>query len=382
MATFILVHGTWAKAHHWPALRDGLAIVAGAAGELCRIEELRWSGKNRTSARQRAASDILSIVQEIHSASKDEKVFIIGHSHGGSAIAYFLKEHPALANTLGGCAFLSTPFIAIRPRVEATVQFLVPSFFLLYVFSASFPYLYLKLSGGDYLSNASLLYPSAFGLAVVFGWFVYLTVRKFGNAERLLEKAHQAQTAELPPGNYLFLRCSGDEAAAGLSAAQFIAWLSMKVSRVLQLIIRPAWPITWKSVAYFTLFGLITTWWTSFTSPADRDGAIRALGMPYWLVFSLWFAYLSLVACSAAALLIFLTQAITARAFGWTELTIGFFVELAIEPLPFGPYSLVHIDWSAYPLEGKTHSWTYAHPLAIQRLQDWVKTALHRDGNS
>src|SRR5262249_22096686 len=100
MATFILVHGTWVKAAHWPALRDGIAQAASAVGEQPRFEELRWSGANRTSARQGAASDIFSLVQNIRSASINEKLFIIGHSHGGSAIAYFLKQNSTLAKTL------------------------------------------------------------------------------------------------------------------------------------------------------------------------------------------------------------------------------------------------------------------------------------------
>jgi hypothetical protein len=219
---------------------------------------------------------------------------------------------------------------------------------------------------------------------VPFWLLVCSAIRKFGNSEKLLEKVHRRQTAELPLGNYLFLRCSGDEAAAGLSFAQFIAWLSMRVSQVLQLIIRPALSGTWKGVTYFILFGLIGTWWTSFSSSADRDATISALGMPNLLVSALLIAYCLLIACSIAASVVFLAQALTSKAFGWTELTIGFFVELAIEPLPFGPHSMVHIDWSADPvgLEGFTHSWTYAHPAAIRCLQDWVKTALHRDGNS
>ena len=119
MATFILVHGTFAKAAHWPALQDGLALAARAAGEHSQFNELTWSGKNRASARQAAASEISSVVQNIQSTSRNERIFIIGHSHGGSAIAYFLKEYPCLAKTLTGCVFLSTPFIAIRPRTQA-----------------------------------------------------------------------------------------------------------------------------------------------------------------------------------------------------------------------------------------------------------------------
>src|SRR4051812_41683588 len=72
--------------------------------------------------------------------------------------------------------------------------------------------------------------------------------------------------------------------------------------------------------------------------------------------------------CSLAVVIIVLAQALTLWAFGWTELLTGFFVELSIEPLPFGAHSMVHIDWStkAPGIVGITHSWTYAHPDAIR----------------
>jgi hypothetical protein len=89
--------------------------------------------------------------------------------------------------------------------------------------------------------------------------------------------------------------------------------------------------------------------------------------LPYLLAFG-----------ALAAFSIFLAQALTAWAFGWMEFSTGFFVELAIEPLPFGAHTMAHIDWSAdaVGLEGITHSWTYAHPKAIQYLQEWIKTTL------
>ena len=132
MATFILVHGTWARAAHWPALRDGLALAASTVGEHCRFEELTWSGRNKASARQGAASEIFSLVQKIQTTSRDEKIFVIGHSHGGSAIAYFLKEYSSLAKTLSGYAFLSTPFVAIRPRAQGSLLYAVVSFVPIY----------------------------------------------------------------------------------------------------------------------------------------------------------------------------------------------------------------------------------------------------------
>ena len=118
MATFLLVHGTFAKSAHWPALQDGLAEVAHEAGEKASFKQLSWSGKNRAAARQVAASAILKSVQDIQSNSNNEKIFLIGHSHGGSAIAYFLKQYTEVAKTLSGCEAV------IRERLLAIVSYL------------------------------------------------------------------------------------------------------------------------------------------------------------------------------------------------------------------------------------------------------------------
>ena len=116
MATFILVHGTYAKSAQWPKLRHALAEAAYATGDKPVFEPLTWTGRNRARDRQAAAAAIHALVQSVQRASINEKIFLIGHSHGGSAIAYFLREHPEAAKMLAGCAFLSTPFVAIRPR--------------------------------------------------------------------------------------------------------------------------------------------------------------------------------------------------------------------------------------------------------------------------
>ena len=273
MATFILVHGTFTRAAHWPALRDGLALAASAVGEHSRFEELRWSGKNRASARQGAAAEIFSVVQKSRSTSSNEKIFIIGHSHGGSAIAYFLKEYPSLAKMVSGCAFLSTPFVAIRPRAQRNV-FLLVSLLVIYAFGASFGYIYNRWLGGDFLENPTLYLLSGYGLGAAFLGFVYLTDRKFRNSDKLLEEAHRRQTADLPPGNYLFVRSSGDEAAATLSFLQFITWLGIKISQGLEWLIRcligPALSGRWWSFIYlFALISVVSqflTWWISFPS--------------------------------------------------------------------------------------------------------------------
>lgn len=390
MATFILVHGTFARAADWPALREGLAQAASAAGEHSRFNELTWSGKNTASARQAAAFEISTVVQNIQSTSRDEKIFVIGHSHGGSAIAYFLKEYSSLAKTLSGCAFLSTPFVAIRPRTQAFRVVSAVFYFPLLTYHLIWSYIF-RYSHPD-LAPLSHLWPVYYlgtvPLAAFTGLLLF-NLRKFRNSDKLLKEARRRQTADLPPGNYLFLRCSGDEAAAALSATQFIAWLSAKLSQALELLMRPAFSShkIIRSVFLGLLGGIIS--WATLSLLGLGDEEIRRLHAATEgqfvasLAFFLFFfcvvvvPYL-LVFCTLAAFAIFLTQALTSWAFGWTELLDGFFVELAIEPLPFGAHSMAHIDWNteAPGIEGITHSWTYAHPVAIRYVQDWVKAAL------
>jgi hypothetical protein len=374
MATFLFVHGTFAKAAHWPALQDGLAEVACEAGERASFKQLAWSGKNRAAAREAAASAILKSVQDIQSNSNDEKIFLIGHSHGGSAIAYFLKQYTEVAKTLSGCAFLSTPFIAMRPRNQAIAS------------AVLFP---LMFAFGWYWNEVGL----TFEWTTVAIFLVLVSICVLVDQEAYFGKLQQTirqQTADIPPGNYFFIRCSGDEAAAALSAAQFINWLNMKASKMLVLLEPPIRPLGFlcklavgafllsaphlfwaKVMPTFAAHGGIVGYfkWATLT----EEGALMSL-----LALAVIVAACLLVLCPLLAFFIFLVQALTSRAFGWTRPGMGFLVELAIEPVPFGNHSLVNVDWNAASTgSGElAHSWTYAHPAAIRHLQNWVKASL------
>jgi pimeloyl-ACP methyl ester carboxylesterase len=406
MAAFILVHGTFAKSAHWPNLQDSLAETTRAAGDEPLFEQLAWTGKNRARARQAAASAIFTLVQRIQRTWANEKIFIIGHSHGGSAIAYFLKEHPEAAKTLAGCAFLSTPFVAIRPRREA-VRLLLMALLL-------FPCIVFVTVWGNFWSLGYQVpwdkpiatvfmydlahrpaYYFGLGIAAAIVWLVQFFFTRAG-APQKLEQSIRQQTADIPAGNYLFLRCSGDEAAAALSAAQFIAWLGIKVSPMLELLTRPllnpwrlfnpgrrvAQGVLWLVVGlilYTTIAngwlvvfpGILKSGFGYFLSPRE-DLIFIVYDLVSFVMVCLFFLYL------LGVFLIFLTQAVTSWVFGWTRLSTGFLVELAIEPLPFGEHSLIHIDWAAgsVGLDGIVHSWTYAHPVAIMHLQNWVMESL------
>ena len=153
-----------------------------------------------------------------------ERIFLIGHSHGGSAVAYFLKNHVEEASKVDGCAFLSTPFVAIRRRNNASRIIGALTFFPILIataFLGSLP------PTGRYWGLLAVAIAALLGGAV------------FARSRRSTEHSIQQQTADIPDGRYLFLRCSGDEAAAALSSAQFIAWLGAKVSALLAQQIRP-----------------------------------------------------------------------------------------------------------------------------------------------
>jgi hypothetical protein len=399
MATFILVHGTFAKFAHWPALQQGLAAAVGALGHPTHFQEVRWSGKNRASAREIAAAAISSAVEDVQSTSKTEELFIIGHSHGGSAIAYFLKYYPTLAKSITGCAFLSTPFLAIRPRLHALEVFVGLSLTLMLATAITWALANRHLLGpGPFgplelaVGMGPMYYLGILGLLIVFA-LVALVVHKANDVKRLTEEVERRQTADIPSGNYLFLRCSGDEAAAALSAMQFLAWLSVKVSRPFELLVRPG--IRKKTAAGFwgLFLGVITSlcisigWYNGFDfvvltfrdlGYAIISGNVIAALILFVITFVVIIIPFVFVLYVFTAFLILSVQAVSLRAFGWTQLSTGFLIDLAIEPLPFGNHSLMHIEWDdrAFRLGGITHSWTYAHPVAIEHLGEWVRTAL------
>ncbi|TCU73951.1 hypothetical protein EDE08_10421 [Bradyrhizobium sp. R2.2-H] len=404
MVTFVLVHGTFAKSADWPALECGLNQVAHANGQNATIEQVTWTGHNRAIARQAAASEISNLVIGIRSRAPNERIFLVGHSHGGSAIAYFLKNYRSPATAVDGCAFLSTPFVAIRRRNEAIPILMVLTFFQALAFGTLWHLinkpsvdLGAKSPFALYMDMPAVWWWGMFAFAAVMLIVGFLISEANSSVDRVIEQ----QTADLPSGRYLFLRCSGDEAAAALSAAQFAAWLGMKVSRVMARLMRPAFSGRPSIRAVFVaLFASILSGVTGFTvrflpdwldlgfagfreffaMMLSEGRVIQALVVTFVITAAICLPVLFLIGV-LASLTILMVQSMTTRAFGWTGFLTGFLVELAIEPLPFGNHSMTHIDWRAGTgtLEGIVHSWTYAHPAAIEQLQEWIRSTLRPD---
>ena len=439
MVNFILLHGTFEPKSEFTLsgseLRASIeeACRASALDATTSIEfrALRWTGKNRYLHRSKAAERLATLVREM-SAESRRPIFLIGHSHGGSAVAYFLKKFPELARNVAGSCFLATPFVAMRLRNfwsdVARVIFALICLLIAAVFAklarvwidlaiewaigsrdAFFPFgflarSFLEISRNELARLAVLSLPlyltAIFLMAFLYRrcWTRALRVLRV----RLRKVIAEHQTVNLPSGNYLFLRASGDEAAAALSASQAIAWAANKAFREfaswLSALLRLAaeiWRYTIGRVVLlllgfdcFLLFVYIMSpglgTWSYFLrvlSPelnlafeiAFTEGLTRGLLGFHEMVVQPLLAF-TLIAAIAASGLFILTAAVSilaARAFGWSGTFEALFVDFAVEPVPVGTVRIHHIPWNTGQSE-LMHSVTYSDQESLQQLTTWI----------
>ena len=127
MATIIAVHGTFATGEEtgdkwWQknsecekALRE---FVQGNATPLS-YESLIWDGDNSETSRRAAAGRLLHRMSKLEAAG--EPYVVIGHSHGGSVVAFALQRAARDANTLPhlrAWITIGTPFIVPEKRAR------------------------------------------------------------------------------------------------------------------------------------------------------------------------------------------------------------------------------------------------------------------------
>jgi pimeloyl-ACP methyl ester carboxylesterase len=376
MAVFIFVHGTFVAEANWPLLQDGLSEAVRLADDRASFEQVVWTGKNRMTARQVASNTIAEKVRTIQLERNKEKIFVVGHSHGGSAVAYFVKNYPEDAKLVSGYAFLSTPFVAIHPRTNAKKALATSAFFL----GLSFINWWSDYNAPTTWRHRGNFYSWTWwtgNLLAMTIWVIMLARLYKYPEEEIKRRALADQTADLPDGNYLFVRCSGDEAAAAMSAAQFANWLGLAASRILQHVLKPLFsknPAI--PIVFFVFLTLVHTAAATISpdlllEPSATIDVIRnhpLLSFVLLAIFAIWLFFLF---GFLAGLLLLLSQALVSKAFGWTDFVTSFLVDLAIEPIPFGSRKLIHIEWSpaSSSAEALTHSWTYSHPAAIEHIK-------------
>jgi len=220
---------------------------------------------------------------------------------------------------------------------------------------------------------------------------------------RLRRTVISQQTVDLPHGNHLFLRATGDEAAAVLATSQSLAWISHKVFvsitgwlnslvQLMELLWRN-WPgkitLLFLGFDFFTVFAFFLEPSHSlryYLGEALSPRVVMGLEIGFtesWGQFLLvlhelflqpilTFVLLSLVVVVSSLLIVALTSAIVSRSFGWTGALDAIFIEFAVEPVPVGVTRLHHIPWPELRSEALMHSFAYSSESALKQISLWV----------
>jgi pimeloyl-ACP methyl ester carboxylesterase len=222
MATFLLVHGTFAQGAEWTRahspLRQCIKDACDKRNEASTFIPIEWSGRNRIRDRLTAAETIFSNIEAVRNKLENEKIFLVGHSHGGSAIAYFLKRFNTDSNLIRAAIFLSTPFIASKQKQNIKSRVVIYS----YTF-----YILIQILWFFLIKQVSEMYGF-----VAFGCFLLYSYRSFNFFNRLIagrisevDRIIKSQdSCALPENKYLVVKFSGDEAAAAMTFSQFVSY--------------------------------------------------------------------------------------------------------------------------------------------------------------
>jgi hypothetical protein len=423
MAIFILVHGTFARKAQWTnsdsPLCNRLRDAVGEHGQSAQFIPIEWSGKNLGRDRLETAKSIVSKIKSSQARNPGEILFLIGHSHGGSAIAYFLKNFPDFREAVAGCAFLSTPFIAQRIRplwAELLTALASVAGMLIFVLTAVITaYLVAKAGWLDRkgILQATIAFAACFvtgASAAVWVWIKVGPSIRSSLHDSLVRRIAESETADIASAQHLFLRASGDEAAAVLGTDQFIAWsvgklvgfssavvlhLRMALLKIYQwyagrvvLTLASALFALWLNALFLISFALSSpfeqfvrdVFWKNWHMDETDFGFAGVI--IEWFVAVLWplfaFLFVGALVYSLILMLGLVTGTLTFRLFGWMNYREAIFTDFSVEPVPYGQVNFVHIDWKDQGVDasGLSHSRTYLNPHALECLAGWVSKRL------
>lgn len=221
--SIMLIHGTFAHAAKWTDAAHRFTRGLLETVPDCRISRMLWSGDNSHAQRQRAAGD----VHEWITSETAERIYLIGHSHGGLVAAMAATQ---AADPRVTVITMSTPFLNIRERFlglrsgmaaragdELRVLFgYFYGMMLIVCYSMllhGVPFFYAILFG--------LLVPVALYVAIHFGKGTSTLLLPIAFARRYAARLTHESTIAIPPGRLFILRATGDEASGLLIAGQF-----------------------------------------------------------------------------------------------------------------------------------------------------------------
>jgi hypothetical protein len=138
-----------------------------ALGPRLTFSRFDWSGLNSHRARDDAAKELATHIQQLHHANPGSECYLICHSHGGN-VALRAVAQLDTERSIRGLITLGTPFIVChKRRISLALRALawaIPISFFMITMSMLAPF---GVAGIDWLSDAKG--PLAGGIALVFG---------------------------------------------------------------------------------------------------------------------------------------------------------------------------------------------------------------------
>lgn len=416
-----LVHGTFAKNADWTQkdsefskmLADELLEIEGAKI----FEQVNWSGRNLFRSRQRAAEAIYDKLVDQEKRYENPRQYVIGHSHGGSALAYLISSTNKELKSLSGCIFLSTPFIDARARkgwdvICSTVisLFGVMLFPILYFLYAGWFASQFDVSPTS-LSESSPSSPNAGEYLLVVPIIVYIgLIYWIARPSRLRAKydveglADRLSTSNLARADILIVKTTGDEALSALSATHFLSWAS---TLLLDFSLSPfKWAMRLRLSAAIVLIMLIAfvtygTLMHGITLVLTRSSEQLPLPVSPWGITAtgvsnigkyfgegkiiihegiVWRSFT--IAAMIAALVVFVylnicmfilvISVIAHWSFGRFSIASALFMELAVEAMPRGSHDVFRIPWDDKNRGGLAHSGAYQDDKVVEHIGHWI----------
>jgi hypothetical protein len=340
-----LVHGTFARGAAWTHENSLLCegIRKGLSGSV-EFHQFVWSGKNSTSARQKAGKALSTYMKAKIGEQPQAAHYIIAHSHGGNIAMYALRDSE-LQQSLSGLICLSTPFIHVRNRsfTAGGMESLTWGAILAMSILLAFVNLFIAIHFSPISEPVVWLIIGA--IMVVFVGFLFMFSWWVSMADKLREQHTQPR---LSSEMLLVIRSVGDEASFTLATSQFATWILNEVSRQFANFIN-----RWANAGYFVSFLLAP--------------------------FAFLFGFLLVPLAVLIAMLLLLP-------FGFQFACTNLLLDIGAESTPVGCWTVVQLegDADAYsPLTlkiGKTslvttalmHSKPYDDLVALTAICQWI----------
>lgn len=419
-AKILLVHGTFAKNAPWTQSQSALHKELKASRHKPDIQTIEWSGRNTFEAREKAGN---SIIDALHKNPINVPVAIICHSHGGSAVAYGIKQKPEAFNNVRTVVCLATPFFgfSVRPGYQAL---LLAILFSIFFFIFQFLYLTITAVTTEYFPKFTEqpygMVIIGLGLLAIIGsialGFWKRRKKLFNSFDSEIEKASDWDTTQVVLPNALFVRSMGDEVGLGLGSLQFFAMALNKTinffSEVLLGFIDKIRTISKKFIGKVAIIsilallvfatGLLATtaasfgynfqvviyllnpWEESFTIIDPQFGVADNIARVIYglVVYTLVIAYFFLFLITCLVLIsVFLSWIMTA-ALGCFSLRLAIASEWAVEPTPEGCHTFLNGGWNRdlnYLKERRRilqHSEPYSSNDILQKVIDHISKLL------